>query len=136
MKIVTELDAGVMKRPKLAAGVVRLYLRALVISNAYWLQQNPDAPLLYKSGVQYRPEPNAGKYEEFASVRECLSRGWGDCDDLAAWRAAEIRVRERRPANILVYWRKNPQNGQTIWHVQVKRPDTGECEDPSRLLGM
>ena len=112
MRIVTELDAGVMSRPKLAAGVVRLYLRALVISNAYYLQQHPETPLLYKSGVRYAPEPNAGKYEEFASIRQCLERGWGDCDDLAAWRAAEIRVREKRPANILVYWRK--QNNRTI----------------------
>jgi hypothetical protein len=134
MKIVTELDSGVMTRPKLAAGVVRLYLRALVVSNAYWLKKNPNAPLLYKSGVRYAPEPNAGKYEEFASAETCLKRGWGDCDDLAAWRAAEIRVREGRPANILVYWRK--RDNRTVWHVQVKRTDTGEVEDPSRLLGM
>jgi hypothetical protein len=135
MKIVTELDQDVMKRPKLAAGVVRLYLRALVISNAYYLKKHPNTPLLYQSGVKYAPEPNAGKYEEFASIATCLQRGWGDCDDLAAWRAAEIRVREGRPANILVYWRKREGAG-TIWHVQVRRPDTGECEDPSRLLGM
>ncbi len=134
MKIVTELDAGVMKRPKLAAGVVRLYLRALVISNAYYLQQHPETPMLYKSGVKYAPEPNAGKFEEFASIATILSRGWGDCDDLAAWRAAEIRVKEKRPANILVYWRK--RNNRTVWHVQVKRTDTQEVEDPSRVLGM
>lgn len=136
MKIVTDVDPGVMKRPKLAAGVVRLHLRALVISNAYYLQTHPNTPYLYKSGVRYAPEPNAGKFEEFAGIAQCLVRGWGDCDDLAAWRAAEIRIKEKRPANILCYWRRNPENGQTIWHVQVRRTDTGEVEDPSRLLGM
>ena len=134
MKILTYLDSGLMKRPKLAAGVVRLYLRALVISNAYYLKTHPDTPWLYKSGVRYAPEPNAGKFEEFAGIEQCLARKWGDCDDLAAWRAAEIRVKEGRPANILVYWRKS--GNRCIWHVQVRRTDTREVEDPSRLLGM
>ncbi len=134
MQIRTYLDPGLMKRPKLAAGVVRLYLRALVISNAYYLRNNPNTPYLYQSGVRYAPEPNAGKFEEFAGIDLVLSRKWGDCDDLAAWRAAEIRIKEGRPANILVYWRK--RGSQTIWHVQVRRSDTGEVEDPSRLLGM
>lgn len=55
--------------------------------------------------------------------------GYGDCEDLAAARVAELRVKAGIKA---VPWLK--KKGK-IWHVLVRYPD-GTLEDPSRKLGM
>jgi hypothetical protein len=139
MKVVTYLDEQALKNPKVGAILARKLLQAIVLGNRYYLHTHPNTPLLYESGVRYKREPNAFIYEEFADIPHVLKRGWGDCDDLVAWRCAEIQHREKRPCDPLIYWRQHP-NGSgspiTIWHVQVRRQDTGEVEDPSRLLGM
>lgn len=84
-------------------------------------------PPLYKSGVVYRPEP-AGQ-ENWQSASETLRLGYGDCEDLVAWRVAELleggtdaraRVLAIRPG---------------LWHVVVEYGD-GWREDPSAVLGM
>lgn len=97
-----------------------------------WLRAHPDAPSIYVSGVVYRREPRAltrRGAEDFATAPVCLRRGWGDCDDLAPWRAAEIEVREGVPARaVLTPTRRG-------YHVVVHRAD-GTVEDPSELLGM
>jgi hypothetical protein len=139
MKVVTYLDDNSLKDPKVGAILARKLLQSIVLSNRYYLHTHPNTPLLYSSGVRYQREPNAFRYEEFADIPTVLKRGWGDCDDLVAWRVAEIQHREKRPADPLIYWRLHERpNGSplTIWHVQVRRQDTGEVEDPSRLLGM
>ena len=144
MKVVTSLPNEVLTNHRAGALCARELLRAVVKINELLLTWKPKIPLLYNSGVRYQSEPNAGKYEDFANCQETLARGWGDCDDLAAWRAAEIRVRERRPADILIYWRPKGEKG-ALWHVQVRHWPSmrdklngglGEVEDPSRLLGM
>jgi len=106
-------------------------------------------PPLYASGVRFQPEPWAGKLEEFAHALKVLQRGWGDCDDLCAFRVAELRVFGDRlagtppedgrggnlPAALRIYGR-----GRKM-HAQIRRGDAPilkNCtiEDPSRLLGM
>lgn len=86
-------------------------------------------PALYESGVRYRREP-AARREEWCTIPECLRRGWGDCEDLACWRAAELCVtgQDSQARPVLLRTR----NG---WHVAVQRGD-GSIEDPSRRLGM
>ena len=60
-----------------------------------------------------------------------LASGWGDCEDLAAWRAAELRKSGEDPrAHVAVY-----QSGPRRYHAIVGRGD-GTTEDPSRKLGM
>lgn len=100
--------------------------------NRKWLRAHPEAPSIYVSGVVYRREPRQltrRGAEDFATIPVCLRRGWGDCDDLAPWRAAEIEVREDVPA---IAWLQPTRRG---WHVVVVRGD-GTVEDPSELLGM
>lgn len=68
-------------------------LEALVRQNLWQLDflaraGRPAAPL-YQTPVVYRRDP-PGK-EWFRSLARVYSTGWGDCDDLAAIRAAEIR---------------------------------------------
>lgn len=91
-------------------------------------------PALYRSGVVWQNEPNAGKFEEFALPHTVYRRGWGDCDDLVIWRCAELWIAGRK-ALPKIYWRT--RDGKTrAFHAEVRLLDTRQVEDPSRLLGM
>jgi hypothetical protein len=111
---------------------LRRALEALVEINYLYLQLH-NVPPLYKAGVRYREEPR-NTMEEFASIPVVAERRWGDCDDLAPWRVAELRKLGEK-AKIRIQWKKNPVNGKRLYHVLVRRAD-GRIEDPSKLLGM
>lgn len=111
---------------------INALLRALVICDEVWLRQHPECPLLYESGVRYVEEPPLEEW--FADIPTVLTRGFGDCDDLAAWRCAELRVRFHTPAEVYTLRQVSPE-GATLYHVQVTSPLTG-AEDPSSMLGM
>ena len=70
---------------------LRTLLMALMYVDIAWLKANPQAPLLYESGVRYEEEPPG--QEDWQDVPTCLRMKVGDCEDLACWRAAELRVR-------------------------------------------
>lgn len=57
-----------------------------------------------------------------------------NCEDLACWRAAELRVRYGIAA-IPIFTCKPRANGGYLYHITVQLPD-GRIEDPSRRLGM
>ena len=84
-------------------------------------------PPLYELGIRYRPEP-AG-VERWLNADEMQSRRFADCEDLACYRTAELRLRGV-PA-IAVTKRTGPKR----FHGVVQLPD-GRIEDPSRILGM
>lgn len=83
-------------------------------------------PPLYRSGVRYRQERGT---EDWNTAPVVLKRGYGDCEDLAAWRAAELRVMGI-PAHGIV-----KRTGPKMFHALVLWPD-GRVEDPSKILGM
>lgn len=107
---------------KLQAELARLALRGVIETNRVLLRLAKKTgrpyPPLYKSGVEYRPEPWVGFYvldqdgeqhwqkglDEFANVRTIYARGWGDCDDLCGWRIAEL-LEQGREASPRIYWR-------------------------------
>lgn len=109
-------------------------IEALVKVNQRWLKQHPIGtgpqytPPFYESGVIYRPE----KTEEWRDIPTVLKAGWGDCEDLAAWRIAELRHMGQQ-AWPHIRWRE--KDGRTIYHALVKRAD-GRIEDPSSARGM
>lgn len=84
-------------------------------------------PSLYKSGVRYQREPE----EVWKHAVDTLADGWGDCEDLAAWRAAELRVSGEDPKAAVITYKSRPRT----WHAVVLRGDR-RIEDPSRRLGM
>lgn len=84
-------------------------------------------PALYASGVRYQREHNR---EDWQTAEETLQRGHGDCEDLAAFRAAELRNAGELGAKAVCY---APRPG--LIHCVVRRAD-GTIEDPSRRLGM
>jgi hypothetical protein len=100
--------------------------------NEELLRARDSTPSVYGSGVRYEIEPPGREDWDPADV--LLRRGWGDCEDLAAWRAAELRdVGERARADTYVS-RERP-DGSRVWHAVVVRSD-GSVEDPSAHLGM
>jgi len=138
MRIVLDIDQGVIRDPGLVATIASAYLQGSVVHNRLVLRLLRSAgrplPPLYRSRVVYRPEPaNGSGIEEFASIRRVFLRGWGDCDDLVPIRVAELQE-QGEAATQRFYWRRTPR-GDLSMHVQVRRAN-GEIEDPSRLLGM
>lgn len=115
-----------------------------------YLLQHPRTPPLYSSGVLYRREPRqVVKAERFCGIGEVLQQGWGDCDDLAPWRAAELSLRGIAARPVLIdashpTYRQiagvGNQRVRRSWHVVVERlvPGIEELvyEDPSARLGM
>ena len=99
----------------------------------------PGCPCsLYDSGIRYVEEP-PGR-DDWQDIAETLERQEGDCEDLACWRVAELRVRlgERAATHVVtVQDLPDPRTGDvvTTYHIAVRRAD-GRLEDPSRLLGM
>ena len=91
-------------------------------------------PSIYNAGVVYKREPvcrTAGRVhicEEWLTAHESYARGWGDCDDLGPWRAAELRTQGELAQAI-------PRRSPVGWHIVVRRGD-GTIEDPSARLGM
>jgi type II secretory pathway pseudopilin PulG len=83
-------------------------------------------PPIYAAGVRYiRRDPG----ERWQTPTETKRRGGGDCEDLATWRAAELRL-HGEPARVIVY-----RSAPGVLHAVVRRGD-GRIEDPSRRLGM
>lgn len=82
---------------------------------------------LYKSGVRYAREPLGS--EVWQTALETLEKGFGDCEDLVAWRCAELRCAGEDATPYV----KDVRPG--LRHCLVRRAN-GALEDPSRALGM
>lgn len=67
--------------------------------------------------------------ERWQLPSETAARGGGDCEDLASWRCAELRLRGES-CRVVV-----KRTGPRVLHALVERGD-GSIEDPSRRLGM
>lgn len=80
--------------------------------------------------ARWKPEP-PGQGEHFDHGRLVIGRGWGDCDDLAPWRAASLRVTGEDPDATAIVRRSGPGR----WHAIVRRDD-GRIDDPSLAAGM
>ena len=106
-------------------------LEALVLANVLYLRHRPATPPLYASGVPYVVEP-PGR-DNWQDIPRSLALGEGDCEDLACWRIAELRVRHNENARPHITAKKI--GNFTLFHIMVRRGD-GSIEDPSRILGM
>lgn len=124
--------SGWLRRSRTLGCVIKPLLDAQVKINQLYLLTH-HVPPLYKAGVVYRNEDPKKGFEEFATVEPVYRRGWGDCDDLAPWRCAELRNQGEK-AKIRIQWKRQP-DGQKLFHIVVRRED-GTIEDPSRILGM
>jgi len=136
-------NSGWLRPSRMLGNAIKPVLEALVLIDQMFIRLH-HVPPIYKSGVRYKEEPlnNATlghigtpqRIEEFAAVPAVIERGWGDCDDLSPWRCAELRE-HGEPAKLRIQWKRNPETGQKLFHIVVRRAD-GSIEDPSLLLGM
>jgi hypothetical protein len=125
-------------------GVLIKLLEGLIAANVAYLLEQPRAPLLYESGVRLRAAPllyqSGVRYvaeprgkERWQDIPETLERKEGDCEDLACWRIAELRVREGDRAQPKI--KKAVFRDVVVYHITLERQDLTP-EDPSRVLGM
>lgn len=116
--------------PHVTAPVLDASLEAVTRLNEALLEQgqapvfDPDSP-----GVRWKPEPPGQEHFDHAAIVH--GRGWGDCDDLAPWHAASLRVTGEDPGARAVVRKSGPQR----WHAVVRRSD-GSIDDPSLDAGM
>lgn len=111
---------------------LELLLECLTKMNVLFLREHPGTPRLYAAGVRYKREP--GGVERWASIPHVLKLGYGDCEDLGCWLAAEYQFRGiDRAARAFPKGRPTP-HGRLV-HIMVRRGN-GRIEDPSKVLGM
>jgi hypothetical protein len=92
-------------------------------------ERGVSLPPLYESGVVYRKEPPGREWWETATdVLGMVSDRSGDCEDLAAYRAAELRYLHGEIARVKIT--RTPRGS---YHAIVQR-ENGDLEDPSRIL--
>lgn len=88
-----------------------------------------ELPPLYESGIVYRPEPSGREWWETAhDLLDVVPDRSGDCEDLAAYRAAELRFYHGEDARVAIV--TTPRGS---FHAIVEHED-GELEDPSRMV--
>jgi hypothetical protein len=158
MKVLIDLNGAMPGKNWLAHSrmlglAIRPLLESLVRVDQLYLHTH-HVPPLYQAGVRYQDEPWEG-FEEFAPIPTVIARGWGDCDDLAPWRVAELRNQGKK-ASIRIFWKRHkhlPRGKQKLFHILVRRPYEPKefnpaymarpkdgsmtmIEDPSRRLGM
>lgn len=90
------------------------------------LRRHPSSKPLYASGVRYDARDPAERWQLPSETR---ARGRGDCEDLASYRCAELRL-AGESCRVIV-----KRTGPNVLHAVVERAD-GRIEDPSRRLGM
>ncbi len=90
----------------------------------------PHAEEAIRKGVKWRPEPYTDG-EHFDLAHQVISRGWGDCDDLAPYLAGSLRATGEDPGAVPRVYR----SGKKTWHVVTQLSD-GTVLDPSRWAGM
>lgn len=121
--------------------VLYLLLEVLAAVNIGHLEQHPEVPPLYRSGVRYveRVPCISAACECWCDLEQVLAQGGkGNCKELSAWRVAELYARKRELARFTLSLEESRlPDGATLhtYHVRVVRAD-GRVEDPSRVLGM
>lgn len=114
-----------------SSGTYSAALEGLTKVNEVLLRRDPSIPPLYSTGARWELRPDDESDTRWRYADEVATDGWGDCQALAAYRAAELRVNGIDPrAEVRVY-----PTGENKYHAVVARGN-GLVEDPSVALGM
>jgi hypothetical protein len=112
-------------------GTYSAALEGLTGVNEILLRRNPSLPSLYGSGARWEIREQDPTDKRWRYAPEVAIEGWGDCQALSTYRAAELRVSGEDPqARVRVY-----PTGPDTFHAVVARGN-GLVEDPSVILGM
>jgi len=122
--------------PKMRLAVLTTYFEAQTRVNVAYLAAFPQTPPLYKSGVRYRRE---GTPEQWKDIPTILRDGFDDCEGLACWLAAELRVNRRIEAarvHLVSQAHDDADDGAVIHAIVVDGANPRRRWDPSKVLGM
>jgi hypothetical protein len=112
-------------------GTYSAALDGLTRVNEVLMRRDPSIPPLYATGARWELRPEDPSENRWRYADEVAAEGWGDCQALACYRAAELRVSGEDPgAHVRVY-----PTGKNKYHAVVARSN-GFVEDPSVALGM
>jgi hypothetical protein len=133
--------------PALDAVRLGIWLEALTAVNVEILRRDPSIPRLYSAGVRYvSPEEQCNGCDEddpWADVLAVLAARAGDCEDLAAYLAAERRVRDGLRSRVVARREYVPSERRERIHcvTETHFPDprhrglyVPRVEDPSHVL--
>lgn len=126
-----------------STNVLKWLLEALVNCNRDYIKlMGGNVPPLYETGVRYTRENT----EDWAGIKVCWARKYGDCEDLASWRVAELREQGEPARPYLRFKRGGADKKVWQYHIQVLRYKPSDAskaiwvpssiEDPSLILGM
>lgn len=117
--------------PHVSADVLDAGLEAVTRLNEQMITSGevPTFDRALRYGIQWRPEPPGE--EHFDSADKVIKRKAGDCDDLAPYAAASLRVTGEDPGARAVVRPSGPKR----WHAIVERSN-GSIDDPSLRAGM
>lgn len=121
---------GDLNRDEIEASI-NAALESVTAANEGLLRRGKAPPFAHalRSGVRWRPEPPGDEHFDLAST--VARRRWGDCDDLAPYHAADLRVRGVDPEAFAFVRPSGPGR----WHAVVQR-SSGKVDDPSKAAGM
>lgn len=111
--------------------VLSTFFEAQTRVNMIYLIAYPETPPLYSAGVRYRRE---GSPEQWKDIPTILRDGHDDCEGLACWLAAELRVRKGITTAYVHLIRQ--RSGTLIHAIVADTEDKKRRWDPSRKLGM
>jgi hypothetical protein len=114
-------------------GAIEALAEGLVRLNCFYMEhadeRGIETPSLYACGIVYRREPHGEEWwESAADALGVATHRSGDCEDLAAYRAAELRTFLDEPTACVRIVRTK----RGSFHAIVQRGD-GSIEDPSRI---
>lgn len=108
---------------------LKFLLDCLIGINTLFLRYHKHTASIYSRGaVKYVGEEDT---EEWLSIPAILAKGEADCEDLAAARAAELRVHDDINTHGYIDWRKKPSGGM-MYHALCWREKIGVNDPPGR----
>ena len=116
----------------LRVSVLETFFEAQVRVNSAYLLASPDVPNLYDARVRYQRE---GLPEQWKDIPTILRDGYDDCEGLACWLAAELRVRGGVDT-AMVHLTRGRRNPNLLHAIVIDGENRRRRWDPSRVLGM
>lgn len=107
---------------------------ALGFIDVEYLNEHPETPSLYDSGVYYC-DPGMTRVDNWNDIPTVLGKGCGNCTALTGWRLAELWRQGQNNAEAHAI-HQPLANGDTLFHLLIRFSGTNKFEDPSKLLGM
>jgi len=133
------------ENPALDRARLQIHLDALVASNVAILRAYPDFPRIYSGVVWYRsPEDQCNGCDDddpWSDAEAARRQGFVDCEDAAAWLAAERIVRDGIPARVAFRIVYDARARRQRIHVTIETDTRRDGswigrEDPALVLGM